>query len=93
MKLNVYAIKDSKSDTYGTPMFLQSDGHAIRSFADAINQEDNTSLLWKHPEDFDLFHLGTWSPETGIFDTGVPKQKALGRELKVPYQPPQQKLL
>jgi hypothetical protein len=83
MKMKIYAVRDSKMNAYATPMFLQSDGHAIRSFGDAINQEDKDSLLWKHSEDFDLFALGEYDQETGMFNTGVPKQLALGREVKI----------
>ena len=83
MKLEIYAVRDRATDQYGTPMFLMANGQAIRSFADEVNRKDDKNPLNTHSEDFDLYHLGNWDTDTGLFDTGVPKQIAIGKDLKI----------
>jgi len=60
-------------------MFLISTGQAIRSFTDEINNRE--SALNKHAEDYDLYLLGEWDSDTGVFNTATPKQVAIGKDL------------
>jgi hypothetical protein len=64
-KKKMYVVYDSKSESYGLPMFFQSKGVAIRNFTDEVSRPD--SLIAKHPEDFTLFELGDYSESTGVF--------------------------
>lgn len=78
------SIKDSAADAYGRPFFLPSIGVAIRSFTDEVNRAAEDNQIYQHPEDFDLFELGSFDDSTGKFDLhDVPKQIALGRQVKV----------
>lgn len=61
------SIRDSKTEAYLTPMFFQSSAQALRSFTDAVNGapgEDN--YIAKHPEDYVLFELAEFFPDTGV---------------------------
>lgn len=83
MKLKIFAVRDRKTDQYGTPMFMVSDGQAIRGFGDEVNREAAENQLWAHAEDFSLHALGSWDSDTGEFEAGRPAQIALGDQLKV----------
>lgn len=67
MKLQIFVIRDSKSNSYGNPMFLQTPGTAIRSLSDEVNK-NKESMVYNHPEDFELFHLGEWDAITSRFE-------------------------
>ena len=84
MIMVICSIRDSAADAYGRPFFLPSVGVAIRSFTDEINRAAEDNQIYQHPEDFDLFELGTFDDSTGKFELfDVPKQLALGRQIKV----------
>ncbi len=63
---SICSIHDSKAAAWLSPMFFQSNGQAIRSFADAIN--DKNTEFGKHPEDYTVFQLGHWDERTGSID-------------------------
>lgn len=71
MKLFVYAVHDVKAGTFMTPFFMQSNGAAIRSFFDAV--KDTNHPISKHPEDYTLFHVGTWDDDSGQLVGIVPE--------------------
>lgn len=56
------SVYDSKVGVYFQPFFARSRAEAIRSFADAANQ--NGHIFNKHPGDFSLFASATWCEET-----------------------------
>lgn len=61
--LKVYAVFDVKSAAYGNPIFLPSNGIALRTFGEAcLNPE---SPMFKYPEDFSLFEIGMYDPSSG----------------------------
>lgn len=68
MRFKVLAVRDNKLDMYLTPMFLHSLGQAQRMFGDEINSDVAGSGMNKHPEDFELFYLGDFLAETGVFE-------------------------
>lgn len=63
MKINVYAVYDSKSTVFSTPSFISNDEVALRSFVDAAN--DPQSQFFKHPEDYILYRIGEYIDHTG----------------------------
>lgn len=83
MKLFIFAVRDRATDQFGTPMFMVSSGQCIRSFTDQINAAEKDNPLFQHPDDFDLFALGSFDTQSGLFDTGVPEQICLGKAVKV----------
>jgi len=82
MKFMVFCIRDRAANCFGTPFFTASRGMAIRTFADSINNQ-STDVLFKHPEDFDLYELGCYFDETGKFVCNEPVQVSVGKDLKV----------
>jgi hypothetical protein len=82
MKLKMYAVRDHKTAQFANPMFVVTDGHAIRSFADAVNQDDKENLLHRHPADFALFTLGDYDTETGIITPTQPTQLVTAEQVK-----------
>lgn len=83
MHMVVCSIRDSAADAYGRPFFLPSVGVAIRSFIDEVNRPSEDNQIYQHPEDFDLFELGSFNDADGRFELhDVPKQLALGRQVK-----------
>lgn len=79
MNLTVVSVRDSKANAYGIPVCVPTVAAAVRSFSDQINGQDST--LTKHPQDFDLFVLGTFDDNTGIFTTHVPELVVTGMSL------------
>lgn len=82
MEYKVVAIRDRVADVYGQPIFVASVGSAIRSFGDEVNNKREGNNLANHPEDFDLYLLGTFDDETASFEgLPQPKQIAIGKDL------------
>jgi len=78
MKLKAFSVRDSKAEVYGQPFYGNTHGHAERSFSQLVN--DKTSQPGQYPEDFDLYHIGEYDDQTGIFtplDTPNHVQKAV----------------
>ncbi len=84
MKLVLCSVKDRASDAFGRPMFVPSIGVAIRSFSDEVNRSDTDNQLFNHPDDFDLFDLGTFDDSNGSFNLHeTPVQIAIGKQVKI----------
>jgi len=77
----VCVIRDSAADGYGTPVFLRSTGVAIRTFTDEINRAADDNALYRHPDDHDLYLLGTYDAEKAEFHLEVPRQLARGKDV------------
>jgi hypothetical protein len=67
MKQVIVAVKDRAAETFGRPMFVPAIGVALRSFSDEINRNDSNNQLYNHPDDFDLYELGTFDDSTAEF--------------------------
>lgn len=68
MKYVVVAIMDRASAAFGRPAFVPALGSAIRSFSDEVKREAADNEMFKHPDDFDLYHLGAFDDNTGRFE-------------------------
>lgn len=64
-KLAVVAIRDSALDAFQRPFTVPSLGVASRSFADEVNRREGE--MFKHPEDYELFHVADFDDLTGRF--------------------------
>lgn len=81
MKYIVVAVRDRAADVFGQPAFVASIGTALRSFGDEINRKADNNPFAAHPEDFDLYHLGSFDDSTGEFDNMLPpRQIAVGKD-------------
>lgn len=84
MKLVIVAIRDRAVNAFGMPNFVPALGGAMRSFADEVNRKDSEgrNQLSAHPEDFDLFELGTYDDQEAVFELlERPRQVAVGKDL------------
>lgn len=83
MKLTLCTVKDRAADAYGRPMFVPSTGIAIRSFSDEINRAAEDNQMYNHSDDFDLYELGEFDDNTGLFFLyEQPKLLTLGKQVK-----------
>lgn len=62
MKLEIFAVHDSKADAYITPFFQPKVNQAKRVFQNA--SQDIKHAFGRNPEDYTLFHLGSWDDDT-----------------------------
>lgn len=81
MILYVVAVRDRSADAFGQPNFVTALGSAIRSFGDEINNPREGNVLNAHPEDFDLYELGSYDDNLGSFQLlDRPRQIAVGKD-------------
>lgn len=70
MKFAIIAIRDIKTDSYFPPQFVRSTGGFLRQLGDDIQQPQPGTLaetMKKHPDQFEIYQLGEWEDETGVF--------------------------
>lgn len=88
MIMYVYSLRDSASALYGRPFFCVNVGHAVRGFSDQVNTpvvDGQQNDLFNHPDDFELFELGTFDDNTGLHDLyAQPKPVATAKSVKKP---------
>jgi len=83
MKMLVCTIRDRAAEAYGRPFFLPATGVAIRSFQDEVNRKAEDNQVYQHPDDFDLYELGSFDDFSGKFELHEqPKLLALGKQVK-----------
>lgn len=64
MLMKAYSVMDVKAKAYNTPFFMAQDGMALRAFGDLVR--DPKTSIHAHPEDYSLFHVGSFDDESGI---------------------------
>lgn len=67
MNLHVVACYDHAAAVYGRPAFYATQGLAVRAFTDEVNRADKGNALHEHPDDFELYALGTFDDVIGKF--------------------------
>lgn len=76
-RMFVFAVRDSVAGYFNPPFVTRSLGEAERGFTDAVR--DPKHPFNAHPEDYELFQLGTYDDGTGMFEVGVPVSVAHGK--------------
>lgn len=81
----ICATYDQASQAFMSPFVVPSEGVAIRSFMDAINNSQQANDLSAHPEDFDLYVIGHFNASTGLVTAIDPLGKPLlqGKQAKL----------
>lgn len=80
MELQLISVRDSKGETFHPPRATKTIGEAERNFQHAVNEKVEGNFLNQYPEDFDLYHLGTFDDQTGkmkLFDSPRHLHKAI----------------
>ena len=72
MVFGVYSIRD-KYTGFMQPSLDVNDQAAVRNFANAIKSANDGSIMAFAPADFDLYKLGTFDSDKGIFETQIPE--------------------
>lgn len=70
----IYAIYDSKADYYQPFWVERNDSTAIRALQAALDKKDHP--LRMNAGDYSLYHLGTYSPESGRIMAHGPRHVA-----------------
>lgn len=65
MEMCIVAVRDNRVEAYMQPTFVHHKGAAIRAFLDHCR--DDKSDFIRHPEDFDLYFLGSFDDKKGGF--------------------------
>jgi len=63
MKIQMYAVLDTKMGMYQQPFFQANNLTALRTFQD--NVQEPGSRLAKHADDYCLYEIGQFDDETG----------------------------
>ena len=90
MRINVYAVFDRASGVYDRPWCARSDDEAMRSFGDIAR--DPKHPIGKHPEDFTLFRIGTYSDDKGELKGEIGEKVINGIECVATPKPPLQEV-
>lgn len=63
--MKAYSIRDQKGEIFNLPFFKITHGQAERDFESLVN--DGKSSVNAYPEDYDLYHVGEYDDQKGIF--------------------------
>lgn len=77
----IYALKDRAIDGFADPFAQPSEQHAIRWLQDIVNDEGNGGMINKHPDDFDLYQVGTWDSDKAAILHCTPRLVARAKDL------------
>lgn len=70
MLLNAYTLFDHKALVYSPPFFVNTDAAAIRMVSDVAG--DLNTQVGRHPADFQLFCVGTFSDANASMEPVLP---------------------
>lgn len=69
----LFVIRDTCVGAYLLPMAFPSEGSARRAFSDEVNRVDEKNMMNRHPEHFQLYSLGEFDDETGLYTSFAPE--------------------
>lgn len=78
----IFAVYDNKAEAFMQPFFAETVGLALRAFQQ--NTENPDSVLYKYPNDFVLYEIGTFDDITGSLNN-YEQNKNLG--MAIEYHP------
>ena len=86
MLYSIVTVYDAAMTAFGRPVFVASKGAALRSFSDEV-RNPKSEEMFRHPEDFTLYFIGTWDDANGKFEAPrEPERLINGRECKMEGQ-------
>lgn len=72
MRMTVVTVFDKAAAAYGRPSFVGAIGQAMRGFQDEVNRVADDNPMYRHPDDFELYHLGFFDDASGRFENVDP---------------------
>ena len=78
----IVSVKDTAAQAFGRPVFVPTVSVAVRSFRDEVNRSDSKEDMAQHPEDFELYELGSFDDSTGKVEVIEPRLVARAKDLK-----------
>ena len=78
----IVSVKDTAAQAFGRPVFVPTVSVAVRSFRDEVNRPDSKEDMAQHPEDFELYELGSFDDSTGLIQVIEPRLVARAKDLK-----------
>lgn len=85
MNYVVSSVYDVACCAFGRPVFTAALGQAVRSFSDEINRAVDGNVMYDHPEHFQLFQLGSFDDQSGLFTLlALPTLCSVGSDVKLP---------
>ncbi len=79
----IVSVKDTAAQAFGRPIFVPAIPVALRSFRDEVNRKDSAEDLARHPEDFELYELGSFDDATGMIElVNPPRLVARAKDLQ-----------
>lgn len=79
MIIQIFSVFDSKAAAFTQPFFSHNLVTGIRAFSDVC--QDASHTFAKHPEDFSLFHLGSFDDQSGLLEPfAAPENLGLARQ-------------
>lgn len=85
MIYTLVSIKDHAIEAFQGVQAVRHPSEATRGFTDAINNPESGNM-YKHPDDFDLYLVGTFNDSTGEIIANV-ELLTRGDEAKIEEQP------
>lgn len=67
----ICAVRDRAADAFMRPFAIPSAAMAVRTFRDEVNRADQSNEMYRHPEDYDLYEIGSFDDSSGVI-TSVP---------------------
>lgn len=80
MKRQMYSIFDKQSGMWCIPYCQATDALGQREFSRIINEPNN--VLHDNPEDFDLYYVGFFDDEHGIYESEEKRFVCTGVQVK-----------
>lgn len=85
MLLRAYSIYDVKALQYHPPFFASTNGAAVRSVHDLVN--DTNTSVGRHPADYVLYCVGEYDDSKGALRPFVPLEHVIDAVSLVRHQP------
>lgn len=71
MKMQMYAVKDSKAGIFHPPLFAHNAPHALRMCSSVLDNEESQFAKW--PADFQIYHIGSFDDQSGDIEPIAPQ--------------------
>lgn len=85
MLLRAYSLFDNKALQYHSPFFTHTNGSAVRMLADLVN--DMNTTVGRHPGDYVLYCVGTFSDANASFEPSTPLEHVIDAIALVTIKP------